>query len=383
MIYLDYAATTHMSQEALDAYYETASNYYGNTASLHEIGTVAQDLLQMARSTLARAIGDFDDTVYFTGGGSEANYLALTSLAFGQQSKGKHIVTSPHEHHSVKQTLAYLESVGFEISMIPIDEAGQITPETLTSVLRPDTILATIAHGSSELGIIQPLEVLGPLLSTHGVLLHADCVQTFGKLPIDVSTMNITALSLSAHKVHGPKGVGALYLNPKVKATPLLQGSTHEGGVRHGTVNTPGAVSFATAASNVIQGMVKWKDHVEGLKELFLCETAHLKGMVVEGTPHTTLPHYVPLRFKGIEGQYMMLELNRRGIAVSTGSACKAGYHTPPASLLALGRSVSEAHELLRVTFGLATTADDIRQLCTALSHISEHYYTLTTLERL
>lgn len=374
MIYLDYAATSPMSEEALYAFTETAKIYYGNTSSLHDGGTQAEELVQLARKELAKLLNGKPEGLYFTSGGSEGNFLALTSLAYGNQQRGKHILTSPLEHSSVKQVLTFLKEDGFEITELPVDETGQISLKSLEQAIRKDTILATIAHGNSEIGITQNLMELGQLLKKREIIFHSDCVQTFGKVPLRLAELPVDAISLSAHKIHGPKGVGAVYISPEITLQPLLKGVTHEKGFRQGTLNTPGIVSFVTAASNQASHMIKWKTHVEELKVHFSTLVNDMKSLIFESQA-STLPHFMPIRLKGIEGQYVMLELNRKKIAVSTGSACKAGQQEPSAALLAIGRSTEEAHELVRITLGTTTTKAEIEALASAIHALSEQYY--------
>ncbi|MDN4526248.1 IscS subfamily cysteine desulfurase [Fictibacillus fluitans] len=377
MIYLDYAATTPMSAEAMQAYTETAGMYYANTSSLHDPGTDASDLVNLARAELARMLSCQKDGIYFTGGGSDGNFLALTSLAHGSREKGSHILTSPMEHSSVMNTLAFLENDGFEVTVIPVDSNGQITEEALRQSVRSNTIMASIAHSNSEIGITQNLKMIGSVLKEHQIIFHSDCVQTFGKLPVDAREMNLGALTVSAHKIHGPKGMGAAYISPHLSIKPLLAGVTHEQGFRQGTVNTPGIVSFLAAASNQWDHMIKWNTHVNDLILHFLSLTGGLDQMVVERN-ESTLPHFLPIRLLGMEGQYAMLELNRRQIAVSTGSACKAGQQEPSKALMAIGRSADQAHELVRITLGRETTREEITALAEAINELAKRFYEQT-----
>ncbi|WHY70706.1 IscS subfamily cysteine desulfurase [Fictibacillus enclensis] len=377
MIYLDYAATTPMSPEAIHAYAETAGSYYANTSSLHDPGTDASDLINLARVELARMLSCQKDGIYFTGGGSDGNFLALTSLARGNWEKGNHILTSPMEHSSVMNTLSFLENEGFEVTVVPVDSYGQITEEALRQSIKDNTILATISHGNSEIGITQNLKMIGNILKEHGIMFHSDCVQTFGKLPVQAEEMNLDALTVSAHKIHGPKGMGAVYISPQLSIKPLLTGVTHERGFRQGTVNTPGVISFLAAASNQWNHMIEWNTHVDDLISQFLSLTSGLVQMVVERTA-STLPHFLPIRLEGMEGQYAMLELNRRKIAVSTGSACKAGQQEPSKALMAIGRTADQAHELVRITLGRETTREEITTLAKALQELAERFYEQT-----
>ncbi|MGC4375829.1 IscS subfamily cysteine desulfurase [Fictibacillus sp. Mic-4] len=375
MIYLDYAATTPMSEEALNAYTQTAKNFFGNTESLHNIGTKAHDLVEYARRELAGCFGGTSEGITFTSGGSEGNFLAITSLVRGYQHKGRHIISTHLEHSSVKHTLGYLQDQGFDVTYINVGSDGRVSLSEVRKHLREDSILVTIHHGNSEIGTIQPLEEIGRFLKEQGILFHSDCVQTFGKIPLDVRKMNLDAITLSAHKIYGPKGVGALYISPERSSRPFLSGVTHEKGMRPGTLNTPGIVSFVTAAQSMVAKMKEWQTHVEKLRSYFLSRIMDRDELFFyEGHNDYSLPHYIPIRIIGMEGQLAMLELNRRQIAVSTGSACQVGKQNPSPSLLAIGRTPDEARELIRMTLGWQTTKEDIEVVTQAFQDIAQSY---------
>lgn len=242
MIYLDYAATTPMSAEALQTYTKAASQYFGNEQSLHDIGGTVSSLLQVCRKTFAEMIGGKEQGIFFTSGGSESNYLAIQSLLNAQNKK--HIITTPMEHASIRSYFQSLQSKGYTITEIPVDKNGLIRLIDLEEAITEDTVLASIQHGNSEIGTVQNIAEIGALLKKYNVLFHSDCVQTFGKLPIHVFEMGIDSLSVSAHKIYGPKGVGACYINPQVRWTQIFPGTSHEKGFRPGTVNVPGIAAF-------------------------------------------------------------------------------------------------------------------------------------------
>ncbi|TKH10225.1 aminotransferase class V-fold PLP-dependent enzyme [Bacillus wiedmannii] len=374
MIYLDYAATTPMSEEALQTYMKAASQYFGNEQSLHDIGGTASSLLQVCRKTFAEMIGGKEQGVFFTSGGSESNYLAIQSLLNARNKK--HIITTPMEHASIRSYFQSLQSEGYTITEIPVDDGGVIHLDDLESAITENTVLASIQHGNSEIGTVQNIAEIGALLKKYNVLFHSDCVQTFGKLPINVFEMGIDSLSVSAHKIYGPKGVGACYINPQVRWKQIFPGTSHEKGFRPGTVNVPGIASFLTAAENILKNQQKESLRFTELRSYFL---GHLQALPleikVEGYSTSCLPHIVGVTIKGIEGQYTMLECNRHGIAISTGSACQVGKQEPSKTMLAIGKTYEEAKQYVRFSFGQQTTKDQIDTTIHALHTIGNQFY--------
>ncbi|MCU5380953.1 IscS subfamily cysteine desulfurase [Bacillus cereus] len=374
MIYLDYAATTPMSEEALHTYMKAASQYFGNEQSLHDIGGTASSLLQVCRKTFAEMIGGKEQGVFFTSGGSESNYLAIQSLLKARSEK--HIITTPMEHASIRSYFQSLQSEGYTITEIPVDEGGLIHLDDLETAITENTVLASIQHGNSEIGTVQNITEIGALLKKYNVLFHSDCVQTFGKLPINVFEMGIDSLSVSAHKIYGPKGVGACYINPQVRWAQLFPGTSHEKGFRPGTVNVPGIASFLTAAENILKNQQEESLRFKELRAYFL---RHLQALPleiqVEGHSTSCLPHIVGVTIKGIEGQYTMLECNRHGIAISTGSACQVGKQEPSKTMLAIGKTYEEAKQYVRFSFGQQTTKDQIDTTIHALHTIGNQFY--------
>lgn len=374
MIYLDYSATTPMSERALTTYAKVANTYFGNANSLHDYGTVALNIVQQARNVISKHIGGHSRGIYFTSGGTESNQLAILSLAKAHEKYGKHVITTKIEHPSVLNTFQLLEEHGFTVTYLPVNEYGEIELETLKKALRNDTILVSIAHANSELGTIQNIASIGALLKERNIIFHSDCVQTFGKVPIDVNKLHIDSLSISAHKIYGPKGIGACYINPKISWKPIFPNGTHEKGFRQGTLNTPAIAAFAEACEEMMETMRVEMVRLKQLQTYFL-QKIDRHRIVLEGHPTKRLPHHLCLRVKGIEGQYVMLECNRQGIAISTGSACQLGQTTAPQSMLAIGRTEREAHEMLRITFGKYTTKTDIDKTITTLKQIIQNYY--------
>ncbi|MDD1368971.1 IscS subfamily cysteine desulfurase [Bacillus sp. MHSD_36] len=374
MIYLDYAATTPMSAEALQTYMKAASQYFGNEQSLHDIGGTASSLLQVCRKTFADMIGGKEQGIFFTSGGSESNYLAIQSLLNARNKK--HIITTPMEHASIRSYFQSLQSEGYTITEIPVDTDGLIHLDDLETAITENTVLASIQHGNSEIGTIQNIAEIGALLKKYNVLFHSDCVQTFGKLPINVFEMGIDSLSVSAHKIYGPKGVGACYINPQVRWTQIFPGTSHEKGFRPGTVNVPGIASFLTAAENILKNQQEESLRFKELRSHFL-EGLQALPLEIEVEGHSTscLPHIIGVTIKGIEGQYTMLECNRRGIAISTGSACQVGKQEPSKTMLAIGKTYEEAKQYVRFSFGQQTTKDQIDTTIHALHTIGNQFY--------
>ncbi|PFV70328.1 cysteine desulfurase [Bacillus sp. AFS059628] len=374
MIYLDYAATTPMSVEALQTYMKAASEYFGNEQSLHDMGGTASSLLQVCRKTFADMIGGKEQGVFFTSGGSESNYLAIQSLLNARNKK--HIITTPMEHASIRSYFQSLQSQGYTITEIPVDTNGLIHLDDLETAITENTVLASIQHGNSEIGTVQNIAEIGALLKKYNVLFHSDCVQTFGKLPINVFEMGIDSLSVSAHKIYGPKGVGACYINPQVRWTPIFPGTSHEKGFRPGTVNVPGIASFLTAAENILKNQQEESLRFKELRSYFLERLQALPLEIeVEGHSTSCLPHIIGVTMKGIEGQYTMLECNRRGIAISTGSACQVGKQEPSKTMLAIGKTYEEAKQYVRFSFGQQTTKDQIDTTIHALHTIGNQFY--------
>lgn len=376
MIYLDYAATTPISEHALEVYQQTARRFYGNPSSLHDIGGQAQQLLEACRSSLAAMIQGEAKGVYFTSGGSEANYLAIRSLVKGNEDRGKHLITTKVEHPSVLQTFALLEEEGYDVSYLPVDAYGKIELDQLEEMLTEETILVSVCHANSEIGTIQPIEAIGSLLADKKIIFHSDCVQSFGKLPIDVQRAKLDSISMSSHKIYGPKGVGACYVAPEAAWKSMLPQTTQEKGFRQGTVNLPGIAGFVSAAEEAISALEIEQASMKHLTNLMLTGLKDLPWDIrLEGHPTERLPHHLGLRIVGMEGQYALLECNRYGIAISTGTACLAEQQEPSETMKAIGKSAAEAHEFIRLTLGRETTEEQVYQTVQTLDRICTEYF--------
>ena len=365
MIYLDYAASTPISDIALQAYTQSSKQFFANTESAHDAGTDATHLLDNARRSIASLLNGDPNGIYFTSGGTEANVLALQSIV-KTFSRG-HIITSSAEHSSVLNTFSQLEREGYHVTYLPYNENGQISIERLLEAIRADTILVSITFGNSEIGTLQPIKKIGKELAKRHILFHSDAVQAFGKVDIDVKELQLSALSISSHKLHGPKGVGACYIAPSISWQQMLPGTIHENGFRPGTLNVPGVFSFAAAAEEAINRLNADQKKLTNLRAHLVNQLTH-PNIVIEG--EQGLPHIIGIRIKGLEGQYVMLELNRKGIAVSTGSACSIGQQQPSKTLRSMGRTSDEARELVRISLGRDTTLKEIEKTVVGFKEI-------------
>ncbi|PWA10720.1 cysteine desulfurase [Pueribacillus theae] len=372
MIYLDYAATTPISDKALEIYGHIAKNQYGNPKSLHDVGTIADHSLTASRKTLAELINGDEHGIYFTSGGTESNHLAILSLARAHKEKGKQIITSKMEHASVLQAFELLKKEGFDVRYVPVNAHGIVERDALANLITNETILVSLAYTNGEIGVIQNIEEIGAFLKKRKILFHSDCVQAFGKIEIDTQKANLSSISLASHKIYGPKGVGAVYISPEIKWKALFDDVTHENGFRPGTVNLPGIVSFVYAAEEACEAILSEQNRIQRLRDIFLsCIMDHDK-IIVEEHPDSKAqsPYLLGLRLKGVEGQYTMLECNRHGIALSTGSACQIGEHTPSYTMHALGRTIDEAREFIRISFGKYTDEKDCITAANCLNEI-------------
>lgn len=362
-MYMDYAATAPLTKQALDTYQEAAAQFYGNASSPHDAGTKAALLLEHSRGRIAKKAGVSPDGIVFTGSGTEANVLGILSLA--RAGKKRHIITSQAEHTSVHAAMAFLAEEGFRITKLPLTPEGIVSVQAVREAITADTALLSIQHVNSEIGTIQPIAAIGAEAKQHGILFHTDCVQSFGKLPLDA--IEADAMSFSAHKIGGPKGCGAVYLSPFQKKKPLFPGLTHEKGLRGGTVDVPAVAAFAKASETVYS-----LDRMWSLRRLLKRLLAGSAFQWMEGPDHMQYPGVVGLFIPGMEGQLVMLSLNAKGIYISTGSACDAAAATGMKAALAMGRTMEEARQFFRVSLGPETTEDDIAILAEALLDVAK-----------
>ena len=364
VMYFDYAATTPIDPEALNVWVEASQQFYGNSSSLHDCGSKAARLLDLSRQQLASLVAVDKENVIFTSGGSESNVLAIDTLLSSKSKQKNHILISQTEHASLHQYVSKLKQQGYEISALHHLPDGTIDLNHLRASLTEKTCIVIIQHVNSEIGVIQPIQEIYNILYSQDILLHVDCVQSFAKLPIEAISSSCDSMSISSHKVYGPKGVGAVIFPKRHKLKPALPNVTHEFGFRAGTVNVPGIASFVTAAKKLAGTLHEELSRIHALRQQLIeaLTKANASFHVIEAETHQ-LPHILALTFSGLQGQSLMIELNRRGFAVSTGSACQIDKQEPSKAMLAIGKSIDEAHQLLRISFGKLTTEEEIKQL--------------------
>ena len=359
--YLDYSATTPVKKEVLEAMMPYFSEVYGNASSLHTFGQNAKEKLTESREIIAKTIGAKTNEIYFTSGGSESDNWAIKSIARANQDKGKHIITSKIEHHAVLHTCEALEKEGFEVTYLDVDEDGYVELDVLKDAIREDTILITIMFINNEIGTIEPIKEIGAIARENNILFHTDAVQALGNVPIDVDEMNIDLMSVSAHKIYGPKGVGALYVRRGVKIKPFIEGGAQERKKRAGTENIPAIVGFAKACQLAEENL---EEHVEKLSKLRdeLIEKIldSIDEVKLNGPRDNRHPGNVNVAFKYIEGEALLLMLDAVGIAASSGSACTTGALEPSHVLMSIGLGHEIAHGSLRLTIGDFTESEDI-----------------------
>ena len=370
-IYADHAATTAMSETAIDAMTRCMREEYGNPSSLYRIGQQAKELLEKAREDVAAVIGAQAREIYFTSGGSEADNQAIRSAALAGKRKGKnHIISSAFEHHAVLHTLEQLKTEGFEITLLDVHENGVILPEEVEAAIRPETCLVTIMYANNEIGTIQPIREIGIICRAKQVLFHTDAVQAAGPLSIDVVAENIDYLSASAHKFHGPKGTGFLYARRGVPLLPLINGGAQEKGKRAGTENLPGIVGMAAALKETVAGREAENLRLKALRDRLIAGLSEIPHSALNGDAEKRLSGNVSFCFEGIEGESLLLLLDEKGISASSGSACTSGSLDPSHVLLAIGRVHDVAHGSLRLTLGRENTPEDVEYIISAVKDV-------------
>ncbi|MFB3160687.1 IscS subfamily cysteine desulfurase [Neobacillus sp. 179-J 1A1 HS] len=363
MIYFDFAATTPLDSEAAEVFLQASTEFFGNSSSLHDFGGQSQDLLENCREELANLLGINKKGLYFTSGGSEGNFLAIEALLSAPKKAGKHIIAGMAEHSSIHGILDRLE--GYSITYLPLNSSGLINIEELANAITPDTVLVIVQHVNSEIGTIQPLEDIARICREHDIHFHSDFVQSFGKVELKKITPLVSSFSFSGHKIYGPKGVGGVYVDPAISWRAFFPGGSHERGFRPGTVNVPAIASMTAAAQKIHDQLVQSHDHFLQLRSTLIESLNPIKDSVVvfEAAPDSQLPSIIGLRISGVEGQWMMLECNRYGFAISTGSACQIGMQAPAKVTQALGLSPQEAKEFIRISFGKTTKMEDVVKL--------------------
>ena len=371
MIYADNAATTQISDAALNTFITLSRDTYGNASSLYTVGQRAKEALEQARADIASVIHAEPREILFTSGGSEADNQAIRSAAALGLSKGKkHIISSAFEHHAVLHTLNKLEKEGFSVTLLPVHEDGLVRPEELEDAIREDTCLVTIMYANNEIGTIQPIRELGAVCRKHGVIFHTDAVQAIGHIPVDVEADNIDMLSSSAHKFHGPKGVGFLYAKKGIRLTNLIEGGAQERGKRAGTENIPGIAAMATALKEAIASLSERAEYVAARRDRLIAGLSAIPHSALNGDAAKRLPSNVNFCFEGIEGESLLLLLDDRGIMASSGSACTSGSLDPSHVLLAIGRVHDVAHGSLRLSLGDDITDDEVDYIIKNVSEV-------------
>ena len=373
-VYADNAATTAVSPAAVTAMTPCFSEIYGNASSLHSPGQRAAEVLTAAREKVAALLNAAPGEIYFTSGGSEADNQAIRSAAFLGARKGKkHLISIAFEHHAVLHTLDRLAKEGYEIQLLPVGEAGIVTPEQVAEAIREDTALVTVMMANNEIGTLQPIREIARVCRERNVLCHTDAVQAVGHIPVDVKELGVDLLSLSAHKFHGPKGVGALYARRGVALTNLIDGGQQERGKRAGTENIPGIAGMAAAMEEAVRGLEKSVPYVTALREKLIEGLSRIPHSKLNGDRSSRVPGTVNFCFEGIEGESLLLLLDDRGVAASSGSACTSGSLDPSHVLLALGLPHDVAHGSLRLSVDDWNTPEEIDHILKEVPRVVEY----------
>ena len=373
-VYMDNAATTAVSKAALDAMIPCLQEVYGNPSSLHTPGQLAAEKLAAAREVFAKHLNAEPREIIFTSGGSEADNQALrTAAVLGARKDKKHLISTKFEHHAILHTLQALQKEGYEVTLLDIPENGVVTAEQVKEAIRPDTCLVTVMFANNEIGTVMPIAEIGAVCREAGVLFHTDAVQAVGHLPIDVKAMNIDMLSLSAHKFHGPKGVGALFVRKNIPLTNIIYGGAQERGKRAGTENIPGICGAAAALEEICANMEANTAKLIPLRDKLIAGLTAIPHTILNGDAKLRLPNNINVCFEGIEGESMLLWLDAKGIAASSGSACTSGSLDPSHVLLALGRPHEIAHGSLRLSLSDYNTEEEVDYVLEQIPGVIEY----------
>lgn len=360
-IYADNAATTKISQTAMKAMISAMENSYGNPSSIHQIGMAANDALQTAREQIARCLGCMPKEIFFTSGGTESDNQAIMSAAMlGAKQNKRHIISTAFEHHAVLHTLRRLKEQGFEIQLLDVEAEGNITAAQVEEAIRPDTCLVTVMFANNEIGSVLPIAEIGEACRAHGVLFHTDAVQAAGHIPVNVKKQNIDMLSLSAHKFHGPRGIGALYVKRGIELTSLMEGGGQERGKRPGTENLPAIMGMAAALKEECTLMEQNEAKVIAMRDRLIQGLSQIPYSILNGSREKRLPGNVNFCFEGVSGESLLLLLDSRGICASSGSACASGALDPSHVLLSLGLAPEIAQGSLRISLDISNTEEEI-----------------------
>ncbi len=370
-IYMDHGATTPVDPLVVDAMLPYFTETFGNASSLHSFGQEATSALEQSRQQVAASIGAKPEEIIFTSGGTESDNLAIKGIAYRNSGKGKHIITSTIEHPAILNTCAYLEKEGFDVTYVPADSDGIIDMDELKKAIRDDTILISVMHANNEIGTIQPISDISKLAKEKSIYLHTDAVQSFGKIAVNVDELGVDMLSMSSHKIYGPKGVGALYVRKGTLLQALAHGGSHERSMRAGTENISGIVGFAKAVALADERLVDDEKHMTQLRDSLIGKVMDsIDDVELSGHPTNRLPNNVNLRFSFIEGESMLLFLDMKGIAISTGSACSSKSLEPSHVLTAIGLRPEDSHGSLRITLGKDNTQEEVDYVVDALVEV-------------
>lgn len=382
-VYMDYSATTPVKKEVLDAMLPYFSEHFGNPSSLYSIAQESKEALEKARGQVASLIGAKANEVFFTAGGSEADNWALEGVADALKDKGNHIITTKIEHHAILHTAEYLEKHGIDVTYLDVDAEGRVNPEDVEKAITDKTVIISIMMVNNEVGTIEPIKEIAEIAHNHGILLHTDAVQALGNVPIDVDNMGIDLMSMSGHKIYGPKGVGALYIRKGTKISNFIHGGAQEMKKRAGTENLAGIVGFGKAAELAKENLESHIDRVSELRDYFISEvTSKIPDTIVNGSMEHRHPGNANISFEYIEGESMLILLDMNGISVSTGSACSSKSLTPSHVLSAMGIPVERIHGTLRFTIGDPTTKEDIDYVIEKLVEIVQKLRELSPVSR-
>ena len=372
-IYADNAATTKISQTAMKAMISAMENSYGNPSSIHQIGMAANDALQTAREQIARCLGCMPKEIFFTSGGTESDNQAIVSAAMlGAKQNKRHIISTAFEHHAVLHTLRRLKEQGFEIQLLDVGAEGNITAAQVEDAIRPDTCLVTVMFANNEIGSVLPIAEIGEVCRAHGVLFHTDAVQAAGHIPVNVKKQNIDMLSLSAHKFHGPRGIGALYVKRGIELTSLMEGGGQERGKRPGTENLPAIMGMAAALKEECTLMEQNEAKVIAMRDRLIQGLSQIPYSILNGSREKRLPGNVNFCFEGVSGESLLLLLDSRGLCASSGSACASGALDPSHVLLALGLSPEIAQGSLRISLDISNTEEEIDYMLEVIPQVVE-----------
>ena len=360
-VYLDNAATTKVDERVIEVMIDCMRDVYGNPSSVHSFGRDARKLVERARAEVAKLLNAEPSEIFFTSGGTEADNLGIKGVLAANAKKGRHIISTPIEHHAVLHSLDYLKKIGCDITLLAVDEYGMINLDDLRAAIRPDTVLVSIMFANNEVGTIQPVQEIGTICRDHGVYFHTDAIQAVGNVPIDVKELKIDLMPLSGHKFNASKGVGALFVRKGVRILPVQHGGSHERNLRAGTENVPGIVGLGKAATIAQMEMADKCARVTNLRDKLISGIIdNIPDVKLNGHPECRLPGNVNFSFRFIEGESLLLNLDLKGVAATSGSACTSGTLDPSHVLLAMGMSHEVAHGSLRLTIGKYNTEQDI-----------------------